>query len=294
MTMNETVSGGWVSPLAEVSDAPLIRLGTFGELDCYAKPGYMYPTGSIKYRVAGRMIDKAEDAGELSGGVTILERSSGNTGIALVYEGRRRGYTVKIFTGNDVTSDAKRMMREHGGEVVEVDGYFDACGNAIRELMERAPELYYWPDQISNPVSLKSNIDLGNEIAIELTPDIFIASAGTGSTITGVGSALKNANPDLQIYLVTPQSHFDVPGIDDISTYHAPLFCIDLIDEKIAVSQSDAIAAAKLTYEAFGHPVGISAGAVLAAARKIGRKHGGKAVLIFADHRNRYTHLLGE
>lgn len=281
--------------VAEKLYVPLLRLGTFGELAVYAKSCHRYPTGSIKYRTALRMIEHAESTGELQKGMEIIEATSGNTGIALAYIGKEKSYPVTIVTGRGATKDSKRMIEEYGGGVVHVDGWFSDCLDKVRELMSSKPEFYFWTRQTENPASLASNMGLGYEIAEELTPDIFIASAGTGSTITGVGRALKENMSSTKVYLVVPEGEFEVAGVDDPSESSVllPLFDQNIIDFRTGVSQERAIDASQRLYR-MGHPVGISAGAVFAAAEEIGQEHDGTAVIIFPDHRNRYTHLLGE
>lgn len=271
---------------------PLARLGIFGELEVYAVLGYMYPSGSIKYRTARVMIDAAEQRQELRRPMGIVERSSGNTGIALAYEGTKREYHVRIYVGEGVTDDAKRMMKENRASVVEAPGVFSDHGELIRALMEEEPGQWYWPDQHTSRDSLRSNMDLGYEIGRHIKPDIFIASAGTGSTITGVGSALKDANHSISIYLASPEGEFKSHGVDDPSTYFAPLFDNGLVRARLPVSEADAVESAQRLFHDYGHPVGVSSGAIFRAAEGLGQERDGTAVVIFPDHRDRYTHLL--
>ncbi len=274
---------------------PLARLGVFGKLEVYAVLGYKYPSNSIKYRAARAMIDAAEQRRELHRPMGIVERTSGNTGIALAYEGPQRGYHVRIYTGEGVTADSKRLMKDSEAKVIEAPGVFSEHGELIKELMKAEPGCWYWPDQHSSMDSLSSNVELGYEIARQIRPDIFIASAGTGSTITGVSAGLRESNPDLSVYLVVPErEEFSVPGVDDPSTYSAPLFDKGLAKLKLHVSESDAIESAQRLYHDYAQPVGISSGAVFRATERLGQERGGIAVVMFPDHRNRYTHLLGD
>lgn len=280
----------------------LAELGMFNDLTIYAKLENENPTGTIKYRTALRMIQDAERSGGLRKGMRIIEHTSGNTGIALAYIGQKLGYPVTIITGRPVTSDSKRLIRTYGAELVEVDGWFKDCDEKVSEIIRGNQELYYWPQQVKNQSSLASNTDLGREIASQFRErgkqaDIFLASMGTGSTIAGVAAGLKKVNPDTIVYLVLPEGEYIYAGVDDKeeSTVPLPLFDPRIVDKRIRVGESAAIAAARELHLDYGHYVGVSSGAVFAAARHLGleERASGNAVITFPDKGDRYTDVLG-
>ncbi len=286
-------------PLETLEQVPLVGVKKFNELTLYAKRGDLYPTGSAKYRVARRMVEDAIGRGDLRPGMSIIEVSSGNTGLALAHVGKELGYPVIIVVGPECTQDSKDKIKESGGTVVEVDGFFNKCEIELKRRMQENSGHFYWTKQVSNPSSLQSNVDIGHEIWNQMQAqgkvvDIFLASMGTGSTITGVGTALRAMNRGVRIYLVVPDGEYDVPGVDDPaeSTVEMDLFDPSIIADRVKVSQEEAISGAKALAQA-GFGVGISSGAVFAAAQKISRTEKGNAVMIFMDKADRYTDMLG-
>lgn len=247
--------------MLDIKKTSLTFLERFNELNVYAKLENTNPTCTIKYRTARRMILDAIDAGQLRSGMGIIEHTSGNTGIALAYIGQQLGYPVTIVTGSGVSRDAKKLMRQYGVEPVSVGGWFAASQKEVERRMAARPDFYYWPNQVANQSSLASNFDLGIEIAC---------------------------------HLVLPGGD-DYTGVDDKehSTVPLPLFDFSIVDEKIRVSESEAIEAAKRLHGDYGQYVGISSGAVFEAARKISEKESGNAVIIFPDSGSRYTDVLG-
>src|SRR3989344_3914858 len=142
---------------------PLVKLDTFGNitgdetLNVYAKLENKNPSGTTKYRTARRMIDDAISSGKLKPGMTVIEHTSGNTGIALAYIGRELEYPVTIIGGRPVTPEAKDIIRKYGAKLVEVDGWFIECEKKVNEIIRDKPDSYFWVQQGSNPISLKSN-----------------------------------------------------------------------------------------------------------------------------------------
>ncbi len=285
-----------------VAETPLVKLDSFGSMTLYAKLENRNPSGTIKYRTARRMIVDAISSGMLKKGMTIIEHTSGNTGIALAYIGKELGYPVIIIGGKPVTPEAKDIIRKYGAELVEVDGWFIDCEKRVKEIIGKNPESYFWVQQGSNPSSLESNFNLGVEIANQFDEqykgriDVFLASMGTGSTITGVGQALKERNPKTKVYLVLPDGEYKYAGVDDKeeSTVPMPLFNRNIADGKIRVKESEAIESAKRLHKEYGHYVGISAGADFAGAEKIASQETGNAIIIFPDSGDRYKHILDE
>lgn len=284
------------------TETPLVKLDSFENMTLYAKLENRNPSGTIKYRTAKNMIDNAISSGILKEGMTIIEHTSGNMGIAIAYIGKKLGYPVTIIGGKLLTPEAKDIIRKYGAKLVEVDGWFIDCEKRVKEIISKNPESYFWVQQGSNPNSLESNFNLGLEIANQFYEqyksriDVFLASMGTGSTITGVGKALKERNPKTKVYLVLPDGEYKYVGVDDKgeSTVPMPLFNPNIADGEVRVKESEAIEAAKILHRDYGHYVGISAGADFAAAKKVSREEKGNAVIIFPDSGDRYKHVLGE
>lgn len=282
--------------LKKIGKTPLVKLEAFGDLAVYAKLEYKNPSGSVKDRIAYRMVRDAEDSGVLGKGMGIIEVSSGNTGIGLAMVGKELGHPVTIVTGFGVTDDAKRIIKAYGAEVVEVEGWNKKCYERVNEIMEGKLGHFFWPNQATSLSALKSNEELGEEIARQLDVDVFLASMGTGSTITGVARALKKRNPKTKIYLVLPAAEYSVHGVGDYAdtTVPLPLFDKTIVDHEIRIAEEDAVKAARRLHSNYGHYVGISSGAVFAAAEKISSREKGNAVIIFPDSGNRYTDILSE
>ncbi len=278
---------------------PLVKLGTFESLTIYAKLENKEPSGSIKYRTISRIIDDARASGALKDGMRIIEISSGNTGIGLALRGKQLGYPVTILTVKDATERAKEMIRSYGAELVEVDGWFVDAEKLVRERMEREPGKWFYTKQISNSSSLASNYDLGMDIVSQFrelsqgTIDVYVGSASTGSTLTGVGGALKKVNPKTVVYRVLPKVEYAYPGVDDeeVSTVPLPLYDGQIVDKKIRIEESAAVEAARELRKTYKHDVGISAGADFAAAKEIAKSEKGNCVIVFPDSGNRYDVL---
>ena len=285
-----------MQPTTKIGNTPLVNLGSFNDLEVYAKLEYRNPTGSIKDRIAFKMIEDAEHSGLLRTGMEIIEVSSGNTGISLSKLGMDLGYSVTIVSPIYVTEDSKRLIRQYNGKIIEVNGYFKDCYDIIEGLMREKPGHYYCPHQTANISSLISNEDLGREVLNQLNNiHIFLASIGTGSTLTGIGRVLKERNPDTRIYAVLPDGEYSVPGVDDYkdTNFDLPLLDKAIIDNEIKISEREAIEYAKELKDKYGHYVGISSGAVFAAVKKVSSNEKGNAIIIFPDRGDRYKHILG-
>lgn len=282
--------------LHRIGRTPLVPLPAFSgsDLEVYGKLEYQNPSGSIKDRIAKRMIEVAVRDEELNEGMRIIDASSGNTGISLAMVGREMGYSVTIVTGEDTSEAVKDKIRAYDAEVEEVAGHFKACYEKIEELMGGSPGSYYWTKQASNPHAFQSNLGLGNEILREVSPDMLIASVGTGNTLSGVGRSLLSQNPQTQIHLVLPDEEYVAPGVEDPneSTVELPNYTPEIVTGEVRVSETDAIREALFLHDN-GFPVGVSSGAVFAAAGKIAKEKEGTAILIFPDHKDRYPHIFG-
>lgn len=268
-----------------------------------AKLEYLNPAGSVKDRIAKAMFDDAEAKGELKPGFTIIEPTSGNTGIGLASVAAARGYRIILTMPETMSVERRQLMKAYGAELVLTDGSKGMKG-AIAKAKELAQEIphSFIPGQFTNPANpLAHQTTTGPEIWNDTDGkvDIFVAGVGTGGTITGVGRYLKEQNPFVTLVAVEPQ---DSPVLSEgrsgshkiqgIGAGFVPqVLDITLYDEVIPVSNDDAFAAGKLIGHTEGILVGISSGAALHAAIELA-KHpenaGATIVVLFPDTGDRY------
>lgn len=268
-----------------------------------AKLEYLNPSGSVKDRVAKAMIEDAESTGRLKPGSTIIEPTSGNTGIGLAAVAAAKGYRVIITMPETMSVERRQLMRAYGAELVLTDGSRGMSG-AIAEAERLAAEL---PDaivagQFVNPANPKAHYEhTGPEVYADTDGrvDIFVAGVGTGGTITGVGEYLKERKPDVQVVAVEPQSSAvlstGVAGahkIQGIGAGFVPdVLNTDVYDEIIPVADEDAFEAARMVGRREGVLVGISSGAALHAAIQLAKREenaGKLIVVLLPDTGDRY------
>lgn len=268
-----------------------------------AKLEYLNPAGSVKDRIAKAMFDDAEAKGELKPGFTIIEPTSGNTGIGLASVAAARGYRIILTMPETMSVERRQLMKAYGAELVLTDGSKGMKG-AIAKAKELAQEIphSFIPGQFTNPANpLAHQTTTGSEIWNDTDGkvDIFVAGVGTGGTITGVGRYLKEQNPSVTLVAVEPQDspvlsegRSGAHKIQGIGAGFVPqVLDTTLYDEVIPVSNDDAFAAGKLIGHTEGILVGISSGAALHAAIELA-KHpenaGATIVVLFPDTGDRY------
>lgn len=290
-----------------VGATPIVRVNRLvgeGGARVLAKLESANPGASVKDRTALAIIEAAEADGRLKPGGTILEASSGNTGIALAWIGAVKGYRVIIVMPDDVSLERRGLLRALGAEVVLTPGQ-DAMAGANQEagrILERNPEAFL-SGQGGNP----ANPDVherttGPEIweATGGQVDVFIATAGTGGTLTGTGRYLKSRNPDIRIIAVEPAEapvlsggEFQPHKIQGIIGGNGipPVLDLGVVDEIIGVPQDEALSTAREALAREGLLVGISSGAALAAAREVAARPenaGRTIVTVLPDTGERY------
>lgn len=276
--------------LATIGHTPLVELRNLSPkpgIRILAKLEGQNPSGSVKDRIALAMIEAAEQRGELSAGKTILEPSSGNTGIALALVGRVKGYRVKIVMPENVSAERRQLLELYGAEIVLSDGRKGSNG-AIDLALEIAKDGdYYMPYQYGNAMNpLAHYTTTAVEILAEV-PDVdaFVAGLGTGGTLMGVGRRLKEHNPGVKVIAVEPEQGDLVQGLRNLADgFIPPILDLDLLDGKIICASGDALACQRklALYEGiFG---GISSGAVVHGALHLAQNMDrGTIVALMAD-----------
>ena len=268
-----------------------------------AKLEYFNPAGSVKDRIAKAMIDDAEQSGKLKPGATIIEPTSGNTGIGLAAVAAARGYRIIIVMPETMSVERRQLMKAYGAELVLTEGAKGMKG-AIAKADELAAEIEgsFIPGQFVNPANPKVHREeTGPEIYDDTDGkvDIFVAGVGTGGTVTGVGEYLKSKNPNVKIVAVEPADSpvltKGTPGSHKIQGIGAG-FVPDVLntgvyDEVITVTNDDAFATGKRIGKAEGVLVGISSGAAAWAAIQLAKRpeNAGKTIVaLLPDTGDRY------
>jgi S-sulfo-L-cysteine synthase (O-acetyl-L-serine-dependent) len=286
-----------------VGNTPLIGLeriarahGVTVGVRVYAKAEWLNPSGSVKDRAALYMIEDGERRGLLRPGVTILDATSGNTGIAYAMLGAASGYAVEICLPATASVERKQLLRLFGARVIETHPALGTDG-AIEEARRRFaahPERYYYPDQYNNPANWLAHFEgTGREIWSQTEREVthFVAAVGTSGTFTGTVRRLKSLNPAIRAVEVQPASAFHgLEGMKHMATALVPgIYDPDLADEKIAVETEDAQATTRDLARIEGILAGPSGGAaVLAALRTARGLERGVVVTVIPDGGSRY------
>jgi len=272
--------------ISVIGNTPLVKIG-----NCWCKLECFNPGGSSKDRAALAMIMDAEEKGLLKKGGTIIEPTSGNTGIGLAWIGKLRGYKVILTMPDTMSVERQQLIRAYGAEIVLTVGKLGMQGavDKAKELQNSIPGAFI-PDQFSNPANAKAHYDTtGPELwqQTEGKIDVFVAGVGTGGTITGVGRYLKEKNPNIRIVAVEPASSPLLSGgqagphkIQGIGANFIPsLLNRELLDEIIVITDNEAMETAGRLSRETGVLVGISSGAAYLAAEKIASRDPGKTVV---------------
>jgi len=264
-------------------------------VELYAKLEGFNPTGSIKDRIALKMIEQAESDGALTKGKIIIEPTSGNTGIGLAMIGTVKGYEVQIVMSSAVSIERQKMIKAFGGEIILTDKELGTDGAIMkcRELIAKNPDKYFNPNQFSNVYNQLAHYTTTAEEIWEQTDGRvthFVSSIGTSGTIMGVGKRLKEKNPDIKIIEAHPvQGHY-IQGLKNMQEAIVPeIYDESEISESVMVESEVAFAMARAIVLQEGIFVGMSSGAAMIAAIHTAREiDSGVIVAIFPDRGEKY------
>ena len=293
------------SALDLVGNTPLVRLARIapeGGAEIIGKMESLNPAGSVKDRIAKSMVEDAERRGVLKPGATIVEPTSGNTGIGLAMVAAVKGYKLILTMPDDMSVERRKLLQRYGAQLVltpAIEGMTGAVF-AAEELVQKNPG-YFMPQQFNNPANPEVHRRTTAEEILRDTGgrlDAFVAGVGTGGTITGVGEVLKAKLPSVHVVAVEPARSPVLAGgkpgltaIQGIGASFVPsVLNRDVYDELIAVRDEDAIATTKRLTQVEGLLVGISAGANVFAALRVAKRlgEGKRVVTVLPDTGERY------
>lgn len=288
------------SILEAVGGVPMLRLNRMASGNIYAKAEFLNPGGSIKDRVAKFIIEKAVEDGSLRSGMTIIEATSGNTGIGLCLVGRQHGFRVVCVMPDNVSGERKRIIQALGGEAVLVPGQGNLAGCLahMKAIAAENPEDFFIVNQFQNPNNPQAHyLQTGPEIWEDIGGrlDIFIAGIGSGGTLQGVGKYLKERNPGIKIVAVEPRNATSLlgrePGLHQIQGigdgFVPEVLDVNLIDMVFSVSDQEAIETTRRLACEEGLLVGTSSGANIFAALHMDNGRN-KIVTVLPDRAERY------
>jgi len=266
------------TPMVEIR-----RLNPNPRVRILAKLEGFNPTGSIKDRIALKMIEQAEREGDLAPGKTILEPTSGNTGIALAMIAAVKGYAVMIVMSEAVSIERRKMIQAFGAQVTLTDAKLGTDGAILkaRQLLREFPDKYFMPDQFSNHYNQLAHYETtAQEILVQTGGrlDYFVSALGTSGTLMGVGLALKEKIADVKIVSAHPVRGHYIQGLKNLEEAIVPaIYSAENIDRHIMIETEDAFDLARQTARAEGILVGMSSGAALVAARTIAQERSSPA-----------------
>lgn len=285
-----------------IGNTPLVSLEETTGLKLYAKAEFLNPGGSIKDRIALNMIEEAEKSGKLRPGMTIVEPTSGNTGIGLALCGVRKGYRVIIVMPQNMSDERKKIIHALGAELVLTPPELSIDGSVkkAQELAASSDE-YFVPQQFQNPANPRTHYQTtARELTEQLGKriDVFVSGIGSGGTLQGIASYLLEQNPDCKIVAAEPKHVSallgDEPGLHQIQGigdgFIPDILDTSIITDIIEVSDDDAINTARELACVQGLLVGTSSGANVWAAMEIAKKYGKDKVIatVLADRAERY------
>ena len=278
--------------LATIGNTPVVELQNMSpkaSVRIFAKLEGNNPTGSVKDRIALKMIEQAAQDGELSTNRTILEPTSGNIGISLAMIGGFKGYKVAVVMPENVSVERSQLLEAYGAEIIPSDGSRGTNGSieVAKDLVEKNPHDYLMLYQYGNPGNPNAHYETTGQEIVEALPgiDTFVAGLGTGGTLMGVGRRLKEHNPDVKIVAVAPEPEDFISGLRDLEEgFIPPILDLNLLDSRMLVSSLDAFRTSKELLRQEGIFAGVSSGSVVyGAIKQAERMDSGDIVCLLAD-----------
>lgn len=285
-----------------IGNTPLISFEKMMGYKIYAKAEFLNPGGSIKDRVAKNMLEEAEKSGKLKPGMTVIEPTSGNTGIGLAFCGVRMGYKVIIVMPENMSQERRKLIKALGAELVLTPAEENVDG-AVRKAEEIAAssDEYFMPQQFENPANTDAHYKTtAKELCEQLGKkiDIFVSGVGSGGTMAGIAKYLLEQNPDTKIIAAEPKGVSALlgqePGLHQIQGigdgFIPAILNPEIVTEVVEVSDEDAIGTARELAEVYGILCGTSSGANIYTARKMAEKYGKDKVIatVLPDRAERY------
>jgi cysteine synthase A len=288
------------SILEAVGNTPLLRLKSMSSGNVFGKAEFLNPGGSVKDRVAKHIIEEAEREGKLKAGMTIIEATSGNTGIGLSLVGVQKGYKVICLMPENMSVERKKIIQAFGGEIIFTSASESLSGSLkkMKEMTEKEPENYFIVNQFTNPHNPEIHYtQTGAEIWDDMNGevDIFVAGVGSGGSLQGIGKYLKEKNPDVKIVAVEPKNSAALlgrePGLHQIQGigdgFIPDVLDLEMVDMVFTVSDEEAIATTRRLSKEEGLLVGTSSGANVFVALHMDNGRN-KVVTILPDRVERY------
>ena len=278
--MLDLIGGTPLIELQHVSPKKSVRI--------FAKLEGQNPTGSLKDRIALYMISKGEETGGLTPAKSILEPTSGNTGISLAFAGGLKGYRVKVIMPDNVSPERSQLLHAYGAEVIFSEGNLGTNGSIIvAEEMAKENNDYFMPYQYGNHANPQAHYETTGQEIVHQCPavDMFIAGLGTGGTLMGVGRRLKEDNPNVKIIAVAPELDDYIQGLRSLEEgFVPPILDLSMLDSRIMVRSEDAFRTTKDMLHREGIFAGISSGSVVHCASLLAQRiEKGNIVCLLAD-----------
>jgi len=285
------------SVLDAIGNTPIVKIENI-----YAKLESVNPSGSIKDRAALEIIEDAERKGELKKGYTIVEASSGNTGISLAMIASIKGYKMIVVMPENMSEERKQMMHAFGAELV-----LTSKAGSLHEAIARAEEIakkprHFIARQFSNPANVKAQEKTGEEILKQIGPvDAVVSGVGTGGMLMGISNVMRKANPNVKVIAVEPEEAAVMFGGSDVRIeehkiqgigdgFIPKIVDMSKVDKAVNIGSKEAVDMARKLCRKYGLLVGISSGANVAVALKMAKKYG-KVVTVLPDRGERYLSM---
>ncbi len=294
MFFQDIVSALGKTPLVELKKtSPNKKVKILAKLEGQNPGG----SASIKDRIVRYMLEKAEQSGELTADKTIIEATSGNTGIALAWLGLVKGYRVAIVMPDNMSVERRQLIRIFGAELILTKGAYGVIGaiNAAREMLAKDSK-YYMPDQFTNPGNPLAHyettaVEILNDCPYDRI-DVLVAGIGTGGSITGTAQRLKEVYPKIKAFGVEPPPDDNIQGLRCLEDYVPPIMDLSLLTERAKVTSQQAAQATRELLKNEGIFAGVSSGAVIHQAVKVAREMDeGNIVVLLADGGWKYLSL---